>query len=179
MRDKNRYAPHNTYTSSKLWKKAFEDYSTDNYKIDFDAWRFDDKDQCEENCAENIEINYGSYAYNITWKFDSKKGQYVRYQSGSKHRDLGGDQIVADTIIIQKVNSKVVDSEGRLNIDTTGSGEAIIFRDGYKIDARWEKLDIESRTKWFDEDGNEIGLKPGKIWMEIVDQNTKLEVIEK
>jgi len=61
-----------------------------------------------------------------------------------------------------------IDDIGRKRIDTVGKGEALIFRDGYKIPATWEKKSRKERTRFWDKDGNEVSLRGGKIWVEVI-----------
>ncbi len=75
-------------------------------------------------------------------------------------------------MIVQKVTSQVLDTVGRLAIDTIGTGEVIVFQNGKMITGIWKKDGRESRTRFYDANNNEIKLNPGKIWIEVVNERT-------
>ncbi len=168
-RSDERLAPHNTYTSQTLWKKAWNDYAGEKQPPVYDSWVFTTSTSaCAVNCVDRVTVSFAAPAYEAEWRYTSSTGQYERYQSGRAHRDEDGRAIVADTVIVEYTNVTVLDEIGRRGVATTGSGSAKIFRDGYMIEGSWEKRGRSGRTQWFDNDGNEIPLRPGKIWIEVV-----------
>ena len=174
-RSEDRYAPHNTYTSSKLWTKALEAYE-DNYDMggEYEGWKFVTSTQDQSNIepqVSEVTISLLPPVYEAVWKYNTTTQQYGRYQMGYPHVDLGGRKIVADTIAIMHVEKEVLDAVGRLAIDTVSSGEASVIYNGQKIDGTWWKESRESRTKFYDNNNEEILFKPGKIWIEVVPQD--------
>lgn len=170
-RDKIRYAPHNTYTSSRLWKEAYEDFSDRVIYDKFTPWTFDNNSQdCKDNCVNQLDITFLAPNYTATWVYNKELAKYERKQGKQFHTDLQGRLIVADTIIVQHVSSRVLDNIGRQEIDTIGSGQAEIYRDGFKIIGTWKKESETGRTNWYDAKGDPISLKSGKIWIEVVNQ---------
>ncbi len=170
-RDKIRYAPHNTYTSSKLWQEVYKDYEEKVIYDEFTPWAFDNKsDNCEDSCVNQIDVTFLAPNYTVTWEYNKELVQYERKQGKVFHTDLEGRLIVADTIIVQHVSSRVLDAIGRQEIDTIGSGQVEIYRNGFKIIGTWKKESETGRTNWFDAKGDPISLKSGKIWIEIVNQ---------
>lgn len=190
-RDTDRFAPHNTYTSNELWQKAFADYdekkTSDDEPTSFSSWHFDraavlpcnSPDPVDE-CAKDIDITFLHPSYTVLWRYDASRGQYMRRAPGVPYPGIPhadketNEPIAADTVIVQRVATTVLDSVGRLGMKTTGSGQAIIFRDGNAIAGTWEKENIGERTRWIAEDGSDIPLKPGKIWIEVVNQRGSL-----
>ena len=51
---------------------------------------------------------------------------------------------------------------------TTGTGEALVFKNGEAIEATWSKKSRTARTKFLDEKGKEIEFVGGQIWVEVV-----------
>jgi len=182
-RSGNRYAPHNVYTSSELWQKAHDGRDWEAAPT-YDGWQFGDMGLCfledeekrEYDCAEEIVASFNPPAYEAVWKYNKQSMKYERYQMGKLHKDADGEKIVADTVIVQRVETVVLDNEGRLGMTTVGEGEAIVFRDGYRIDGTWKKEGGTSRTEWVGVDGKNIRLKSGKIWVEVVNQHGAVEV---
>ena len=177
-RSEDRSAPHNVYTSSNLWEKAWEDYGgngqlTINNKQNKQEvnWQFGEREKCEEDCVDEFTVSFLPPTYEATWKFNTSTGKYERYQMGYPHLDKDGGLIEADNVIIQYVETKVIDEIGRISMETIGEGEAIVFRDGFMIPAQWYKGNRESRLELRNVDFHEMIFKPGKIWIEVVNQH--------
>lgn len=176
-RGKQRYAPHNVYTSSDLWREGLTTrYKKDDMKMLGDRWQFESWKMCEDTCIEHIFINFDPPTYSAEWRFNEEKHNYIRYQSGALHSDKDGSVIVADTIIVQETQTKVIDNEGRLSMDTIGRGPVHVFAQGHEIDGYWKKDSVQDVTKFFREDGTEIALHPGKIWIEVLGTPHTFEV---
>lgn len=174
-RSTDRYAPHNVYTSSELWKRAWEEYGSDiiqdaNDMVQSKGWKFENGDRCIENCVDEIRVTLRAPVYEAVWKYSTTTDRYERFQLGKPHRDEDGNNIYADTIVVQYVDTKVLDEVGRLGMDTRGSGKASVFKNGFEISGTWKKEYRTDKTRFFDESGNEIAFKPGKIWIEVVNQ---------
>lgn len=165
-RDKKRAAPHNVFTSTRLWKRALNEYG-DDVSTAVDPWLFDTRDVCEGDCATSVDVNFSSGIYNVTWDFVSSTGQYERSQGRDKDRDAAGTQIVADTVIVQYVPSKVIDEIGRKEMKTLGQGKVLVFQQGHAMEGEWKKESRKDRTHFYDGNGKLIPLKGGKIWIEI------------
>ncbi|MCF6276879.1 MAG: DUF3048 domain-containing protein [Candidatus Magasanikbacteria bacterium] len=160
-----RLAPHNTYTSSDLWNNFLEDREVSNV-VEYEGWKFGEVSECDGNCISEINIPFLYPSFVVDWKYVD--GQFMRYQSNIKQRDLEGEVILADTVIVQKVKNKVIDGVGRRKIYTIGEGEAFVFQKGNMIKGTWEKESLSGKTRFFDESGKEIKLNAGKIWVEVV-----------
>lgn len=168
----DRSAPHNVYTSSDLWSKAF-----DRDQGDWSGWKFNTSTNIEQILNENltnikqITISFLPPVYEAVWKYNSSTNQFDRYQMGSRHCDADGKCISTDNVIVMNVDKKVLDEIGRLQIITIGQGEATVFKDGIDYVGTWIKTGVESRTGFYDVNGEEIKLNPGKIWIELVPED--------
>ena len=172
-RSEHRVAPHNTYTSEKLWNKAWDDYG-DNLNTELiPTWKFDDAPACEHKCISELTIDFAGDTFKPTWKYVSSTQKYVRHLFGKPEKTLDGKTIAADTIIVQHVFSQIIDEIGRKRIETGGTGKVQIFQKGHVIKGTWEKQ-LREKTKWLDVDGNEIRLNPGTIWIEVTPQDAEL-----
>jgi hypothetical protein len=171
-RDTNRYAPHNVYTSSELWSDALETYDKQYTKKIFDGWNFGVVPMCVEDCVTQIEIVYSGKTYTAGWQYNTTTKQYTRRQAGEAATDSTGTPILADTIMVQYVDTKVLDAVGRLQMNTIGSGDSIVFQKGHAIEGKWQKSARDSRTRFYDSGGTEVVLSPGKIWVQIINRDT-------
>jgi len=174
-RDDARYAPHNAYTSDLLFQSAWEKYGEESESMATSSWTYSDDISCDEECVEEIKVTFALPSYVTRWKYNTSTTQFERYQTEGRHKDQNGIEINADTVIIQSVDSRVIDAIGRKKIRTIGVGEALVFTKGKVTKGTWQKKGIYDKTEWLDLEGNSIPLKPGKIWIEVVGQDSEYE----
>lgn len=175
-RSEDREAPHNTYTSGKLWNSASEKYNEYYTQEEYEGWVFEKNSGCVDNCVSKIEVPFSvAGAYKAVWKFNTTTQKYARFQNTKQSFDLDGSEIEADTIIVQRVSEKVLDEIGRKEINTIGSGDVVIFHSGKVMEGKWMKEGRKDRTKFYDEDNKEISLQAGKIWVEVLPEDRELK----
>ena len=69
------------------------------------------------------------------------------------------------------------DDKGRLDYALIGSGEAYIFLDGKIIKSTWVKEERDSRTFFYDLNGNQVRFNRGKMWISVVADRNVDQVI--
>ncbi len=119
--------------------------------------------------ADEIEVRM-SRTNDLSWTFDH--GRYFRTQDGEESVDADGLQVSADSVVVvwvRTIDTGRVDAAGSAvpDYEVTGSGDAIVFRDGEAYEGRWQR---ESEVEFFtflDEDGDPIPLSPGRTWLHI------------
>lgn len=174
-RSRDRYAPHNVYTSSELLNQGSEEYGNASSTIPDTTWNYAKVEPCTSACVTTITASFLPPVYEAVWTYSTSTEMYSRYQLGKPHVDQDGTQISADTIVVQRVVSRVLDSELRIEMETIGEGEAIVFTKGTKVEGKWIKSSREGKTRFYDNRGNEIPFTPGKIWIEVINQVGDLE----
>lgn len=168
-RSDDRFAPHNTYTSNVLWQKALADYGVQYADNEYEGWVFATTTPRQGGeRVDTVSVSFDPPWYRAVWEYSSSTGKYFRYQMNEPHADEDGTQIAADTVIVQEARVRVLDSVGRREIETVGSGRARIFMGGVEVEGRWEKSTRTARTQWLDSAGEPIPLAPGTIWVEVV-----------
>jgi hypothetical protein len=68
-------------------------------------------------------------------------------------------------------SKSIVDAAGNPSIeiaDPTGSGRAVLFRDGRAIRGRWIRDSVEDAVRFETASGDPMVLKPGTTWVELV-----------
>jgi len=166
-RDYSKKIPHNLYLNvKKFLNSSWLDLSVEK----FNAWKFEDENP-ERGKVEKIEIDYKEP---VEWRYNNFKNQYFRYQNGKKFIDENGEQISTENVIIQFTDISVIDEKGRKYIRMIGEGKALIFKNGKKIDGFWRKFK-NGRTRFFNEEGEEIKFNRGRIWVEVVSKNTEVK----
>ena len=112
-----------------------------------------------------------SYTYNPEEKL------YYRKKDGKEHIDeLDKNPIVAKNIIIQEAKTKIIDKEGRLDIDLIGEGKGKYITNGKAIDIKWSKKSRSGKTHFLNEKGEEITLNPGVTWIQVVRPDSNIEI---
>lgn len=111
----------------------------------------------------------------VRFKYDPPSGLYQRFVQGQPHLDaLTNEQLAAANVIVQfcphEKTDIVEDSQGTtsINIVLIGEGKALIFRDGVVKEGRWVAGDANQMTRFVDDEGQPIALKPGRTWIELV-----------
>jgi hypothetical protein len=172
-----RTSPHNLYTSYEglvaLAKQNNYDLKATYKELNFK----DDASLDQRPESQTVVVNFSSTTYQVKWIYDKKSNTYLRYLAGAVDKDaVSGRQLTAKTIIVMRVKQKESGAANkyRLEMETVGSGEAIIFQDGKAIIGTWEKKFKEDRETFYDESGNEIELTAGRLWLEIVKPETKI-----
>lgn len=168
-RDKQRIAPHNLFTSSSLWIKAFEKYQKE--PLTWQTFLFGQNQNTVP--ASEIKVVY-SEGFFIFWKYNFENGFYERYVNNKKVEDNEGNVITAQTLIITKNQVKILDEVGRRSIHNIGSGEAFILSQGQMKKGSWKKSQAQYRTRFYDENEGELSVPPGKIWFMSVPENNEV-----
>jgi len=175
----NRFAPHNVLTKSENWQKIIVDNSLKHPLKPWEGWKFNNQKENRGEPIAEIKIKYDPvWGYNVGWKYVPTVDKFVRYINSTKHLDANGSEIIADNIIVQTVKVTTIDDYGRKAITTVGEGEMFILKNGYRIRGRWKKESLSSRTRFYDRDGKEIELLPGKTWVQVISYNTTVETTE-
>jgi hypothetical protein len=167
-RDRYRQAPHNLFTSSDLIKRAFDAKEIDSNAA-FMPWSFknDSPNQDISELVGEIEVAFSQEPlYQVKYIYNLKDNDYTRYLAGKVHKTDRGTILKAKNIILQYVDYDIIDSYGRIKVNLSGKGKAVIYQDGKKIEGYWEK--IADRTYFYNQDGDQIKFNRGTIWVELL-----------
>jgi hypothetical protein len=156
-----------------------------NYPSQIKSWKFGDLKPENLKKANKIKIDFWYEGdYSGYFEFDNSTNSYVRYSGVVDNKpqelidDLTKNNIKVKNLIIQFANEVPIpnDDKGRLDYELLGTGKALIFRDGYVIDAVWKKNKLIDRTVFYDLKGNEIEYNRGKFWVSIVPSRNENQV---
>lgn len=177
IRHSDRVSPHNLYTSYEgvvtLVKKNHYDL-----KATYEELKFkDDASPDQRGESQIVVVNFSSFPYQVKWVYNKSNNSYLRYIAGLADKDaISGKQLTAKTIVVEKIKQRSTGAanQNRLEMETIGSGEAIIFQDGKATIGTWEKKFEKDRTSYYDESGQEIELISGQIWIQVVKPDAKV-----
>jgi hypothetical protein len=120
------------------------------------------------------------------WRYDEASGRYLRWSDGAPHTDaLDGQQLSAANVVVLYVpqwNTDIVEEphSGALSIQFAlwYSNRAVMFRDGMRIDAFWQRWEREDMLTLTDEEGNPVPLKVGNTFFEVVPtEEREIEIV--
>jgi hypothetical protein len=173
-RDDTRKQPHDAYTSMEKITTRSEKLGFKNDRASRE-FKFSSNDYIpSEADAPLVKINY-PVKYTVSFEYEPDNKRYLRYINDKPHTDREtGEQLSARNIIIQYVQTKVIDSVGRLDIALVGKGEGYYITGGGMEKIKWEKKIRSGATTYYDFNGKEISLNPGQTWVQIVPLKTKV-----
>lgn len=165
-RAKDRYAPHNAYTSTDLLVRGAE--AKELAAVQVAPWRFVVPAEIGASGVRmDVDWMEGT-TYDLSWRM-REDGQYVRYRGERPVLAADGDEYVVANVIALETDIRVVDAVGRKEVVTIGEGAAVALVAGEKIDARWRKESAEERLRFYRADnGEEIVFAPGKTWIGVL-----------
>jgi hypothetical protein len=163
----DREPPHNLYTGSQKIEPYLDKLTGQEYNSRFTFQNVSFINPNDKK-ADYLIINYWG-GTRVIYRFVPGENTYKRFYSLTEkpHLTDQGQQLQARNIIVQYVTIRVVDEVGRLEMELSGRGEALIFRDGIVIEGFWEN-NGEGWTGFYDDIGQEISLNPGQTWIEVV-----------
>lgn len=177
----DKVSPHDSYIKWSEVKAKIKEEGWWDTKKKIRAFKF--LEEGEASAGESvsyIEFDYGSSHCEYT--YNAEKNWYVRtIDNGESYIDKEtGKSIKVKNVLVQCVSSYVYDSKGRLEIDMCAGGEAMLFTGGKVIKGTWSREDLDSRTIFVDEEGNEFKFTVGNTWVMVADQNCDIdyEVVE-
>ena len=134
-------------------------------------WSFGDAPS-EQVITTTAKIKWPNARYELRW--DEARKQYLTYFNGEANLSAAGEQLGSDTAIIQLVSiapSIYGDKFGGVTpfSKTTGSGKAIMLRDGFRYEITWKRDLATDVTTWLTKDGKVANFKPGKVWIFLTD----------
>lgn len=175
-RKSHKKMPHNLYTSMDIIRETARERSYRERGEDTKFLFYEEDVDLDGDLAEKIRINYNN-ENNTEYIYNREERLYFRYKDGERHIDEDDDSFInGKNVIIQKVNTKTIDKEGRLAMDLIGKGEGLYFSNGIKKDIKWVKDSRKGKTIYYDDNGEEIYLNPGVTWIQIVKPSVEIIV---
>lgn len=187
----NRAIEHTMYTgTTKLWNFADKERGLTNkdargneWDASFKAYTFkDDAPESSRPAKQTISFNfwdgYGDFA--VRYSYDKATNTYLRANGGKAHTDHNNEKQLAPKNVVVLFMTESNANDGypgnlRMLYGTTGTGNALVFMDGKRIQATWRKPTRESRLVLMS-GGKEVSFNRGQIWFSVVSPDTTVEV---
>jgi len=180
-RSNDRKAPHNVYIDNE---GIVEDIKEFGYRTTFrtgfqdkfvycdldDRVTWDDKPSATELYpgGKTTDKANGFSKVGARFEYNEADGKYYRYQYGGEHIDgETGEQLSYDNVVFQYANGIVRDSKDYLGFGLVGDNvdKVQVFTNGKMTEGTWKRTEIYEPAKYYDTDGNEIVINPGKTWI--------------
>ena len=148
----------------RVGAKRFDDPPPD------DLYEFGDLEG-DAKRARSVTIEFSDVT---TVRYDFRNGKWLRFQAGEPFVDDAGEQIAVDNVLVEEhvVNeSNIVDVTGTPSVeiaDVTGSGRAVLFRDGRVVTGRWVREEVEGAVRFETRGGDAMVFAPGTTWIHLV-----------
>ncbi|MGH2693700.1 MAG: DUF3048 domain-containing protein [Actinomycetota bacterium] len=160
---------HTLYANSsalrRLGRKSYDDPPPD------DLLAFGDLEGRSRK-AGTITINFNpSNTIGYEWSGDG----WLRFEGEQPFMMESGDQLEVENVLIEEhvvnLSETIVDVAGNPSTeieDVTGSGPAVLFRDGRAIRGSWTREEIEGPVVFETRSGDEMVFAAGSVWIELV-----------
>jgi hypothetical protein len=125
--------------------------------------------------ATSITVPYRA-GFGVGYRYDEASKAYARFNNGVREIDgENGEAVAAKNIVIiltavHFTTAFGLDPAGnpKLDMALTGTGPAIVFRDGKRVDATWTRPDIFDVYTLTTTGGEAVRLAPGQTWIHVV-----------
>jgi len=116
--------------------------------------------------AERVYVPF-SREYERRFVFRPYYNDYLVYNPRGPHVDAltDGGQLTVRNVLVQLTTMRVIDNEGRRNVDLVGYGRGYLFTMGQQFAVRWEKSALDTPMRWQFECGTPLQLPAGTTWI--------------
>lgn len=133
--------------------------------------------------ATSVTVPYRASLSDATFAYDPASARFLRTADSSPALDpVSHAPLAAANLIVlyapHETTTIVEDSLGSrsVKITLTGSGRAIVLRDGQAFDATWTRADPHRFFQFADAQNRTLALKPGPTWIEVVPPELNVRV---
>lgn len=175
FRSRDRRAPHNLFTNTTRLSNAASEAGFTGPVNPQGPFRFSEDGVEGANAQDVRQITIPFPTTIVAYQYDAGAGRYFRLMNGRPHVDaITGKQLSAKNVVVQFAEHRRADPAGRLEIDLVGSGKALFFVGGKRIEGAWSRQDESMPFRYEDSSGSEFKFKPGATWVEIVRVGTRI-----
>lgn len=117
-------------------------------------------------------VDYDAAIYEFSWS--PEQGRWLVRLNGSPVVSTESGRLAAASVVVQRVKivpgREIVDVVGNPSpvAVTVGSGPATVLRDGKRFDGTWSRPSATDPTRFATEDGTDLPLAEGPVWILLV-----------
>lgn len=168
-RSKERKAPHNLYTNLKKLREQIEKKSYTN-EANMKGYLYEDVEPISTTSAaiDKLEVKFQLDGYKVGYEFDKESKQYIRLVNDEQHKDKDTETLLAaKNLVFLQTAHKVLDAEGRLEVDLKTGGHALVINNETATTAKWIKAE-DGMITFLTSDGQEVKLLRGKTFIHVL-----------
>ncbi|NGQ97000.1 DUF3048 domain-containing protein [Brevibacillus sp. SYP-B805] len=118
--------------------------------------------------ARTIDVTYHRL-YQVSYRYDDQTKRYLRFTEGNPHMDLTTNkQLSVTNLLVIAARHRVLDKEGRRDVDVVGPGDGYLFQQGKARKIKWKRSDGVIRAYADAGLTQELPLLPGNTWINII-----------
>lgn len=181
-RDTTMKAPHNAFTSLERIQNGIAKKS---YRTEFNGpennhfgFYTEDTDFTEGTDVNKITLKYSSYTspYLI---YNAETKLYERYQFDAPHIDSNTEkQLAFKNVIVQFVKEWDIDRNDYQTMDIEdANGSGYYITNGKMTEITWVKKEADRTMSYYDKDGNQLRINPGKTFISLFPVDNKDNVV--
>lgn len=168
-REQFRKPPHNLYTDLAHIEKAMVNKGMRvRSELPYLPFLATDAQIVEGAKAETINITYHSLN-KASYQYDPQTKRYLRFTQGKQHMDLvTKKQLSVTNLLVIAARHKILDKEGRRQVDINGPGDGYLFQQGKAQKIIWKRSSGVIRAYAATGEQKEMPLLPGNTWINVL-----------
>ncbi len=128
-----------------------------------------------------VDVPYMPSDYGVRYEYSEARNGYLRLVDGTTLSDAGtNEQILTTNVVLMYTDVIPVPNDPllKVNIRTTGTGDAIVFTGGRAYRGVWSHQDANTPPEFLDLTGYPLPFQPGKTWVSILDHTAFADIPE-
>lgn len=171
-RTSDRVAPHNMYTTSALLAKLEQTLGYYKPSAAQPLAQFKDDQPDKQAPHPTIDINYSYNGFQVEYRYYPATNTYLRFLAGQPDVDRStGQQIRVKNVVAEMMPTSYGTTrigEQTVIMQTVGTGQCVVFRDGDAVVGTWKKDSHGARTQLLDANSQPIALDRGNTWFAVI-----------
>jgi hypothetical protein len=126
--------------------------------------------------ASGVDIVYAE-GHRVSWGWSGQT--YERAQDGASHLTADGSVVTTDVVVVQRAATRPTryfGDGGYHVVDLIGGGNGLILANGKSVPVRWSRASLDAPTIYLDANGQSIPLPPGRIFIQVVPTNSRVDL---
>lgn len=181
-RDKSIKAPHNAFASLKgltdsVTKGKYRSTYEEGSEGHFSFYEEDTVLTSDQNVTK-LKLKFSGQITPVL-TYDESKGEYLREQFNGPHIDYNTkEQLSFKNVIVQFVKEWDIDKNGYQTMDLAdASGKGYYISNGKLVDITWKKNESTKKMRYYDTNGDELTMNPGKTYIAVFPNNRVKDVV--
>jgi len=143
----------------------------------YSGWTFEEE-PAEAGTVGKVAYDFwsGYSDYSVEWTYDSTMDKFLRTHGGEEHIDLNNDKRIAaaNVVVLLTEETGPINEKKHMLYETTGTGDALIFKHGDVVEATWQKKTRRSELQFVDAAGDPVEMARGLTWISVIDMNNEV-----